>query len=255
MQSYDGTGYPGAAQQIGGESVRVAAPARLRVLVAEDHEISRELAGMMAARLGVDVEVACDGLEAIDMVERAKAADTPYAIVLMDIQMPLMDGLEATRQLRCAGHDPDSLPIVAVTASANPENVAACLAAGMQAHLSKPARLADLQAVFDTWSSRPQPVKGIAGPASNPGLQARYEQRKRDTLARIETALLGAETGAAATGEILVMLHKLAGTAGYFGEAALSNAMAELEAELAAAPGEKVLGVLSKCRRRLAGRG
>ena len=69
--------------------------------------------------------------------------------VLMDIQRPGMDGLEAARHLRAAGHDPASLPIIAVTANGYDQDIAACRAAGMQGHLVKPLRVATLAAELE----------------------------------------------------------------------------------------------------------
>lgn len=123
-----------------------------RVLLAEDHEINQLLATAMLERLGALVTLAPDGAAALAAVE---AADASFDLVLMDMQMPVMDGLEATRALRDAGHDAARLPIVALTANAYADDVALCLAAGMQAHLAKPLRLADLQAVLDRWARRP----------------------------------------------------------------------------------------------------
>ena len=124
------------------------------VLLAEDHEINQLLTGAMLDRLGCRVVVARDGAEAIAAVEASDPArgGEPLALVLMDMQMPGIDGLEATRRIRAAGIGPDRLPIVALTANAYGDDVEACLAAGMQAHLAKPLQMAQLTEVVGMWT-------------------------------------------------------------------------------------------------------
>ncbi|WP_294358357.1 PAS domain S-box protein [uncultured Sphingomonas sp.] len=140
----------------------LALPARggspdIRVLLAEDHEINQMLASAMLERLGARCVVAADGAAAVAAVAEAQAAGDPFALVLMDMQMPEVDGLEATRRLRAAGHAPETLPIVALTANAYADDIDLCLAAGMQAHLAKPLRLAELQQVLDRWGRATTP--------------------------------------------------------------------------------------------------
>ena len=141
------------------EPVAASEPARgpapsgrsLRVLLAEDHEINQMLATAMLDRLGATPVVAPDGAAAIAAVEEAERQGTPFDLVLMDMQMPVMDGLEATRRLRAGGRDGDALPIVALTANAYADDIDLCLAAGMQAHLAKPLRMDDLRGVLERW--------------------------------------------------------------------------------------------------------
>ncbi len=137
--------------------VREAAPrapkrdGRTRVLLAEDHPINQMLTRAMLERLGCEVTVAGDGAEAVAAVE---AAAEPFALVLMDMQMPEVDGVEATRRLRAGGWDAGALPIVALTANAFVEDVETCLRAGMQAHLGKPVQMAELAAAVTRWAVR-----------------------------------------------------------------------------------------------------
>jgi CheY-like chemotaxis protein len=105
----------------------------LRVLVADDVAANRMVARAMLAAAGHRVDSASDGAEAVAAVEREA-----YDVVLMDVQMPVMDGLEATRRIRALDGGRGRVPILAVTASALPEQVAACHAAGMDGHLPKP---------------------------------------------------------------------------------------------------------------------
>lgn len=111
-----------------------AAPGRsLRVLVADDVAANRMVARAMLVAAGHRVDSAADGAEALAAVMRET-----YDVVLMDVQMPVMDGLESTRRIRALEGGRGRVPILAVTASALPEQVAACHEAGMDGHLPKP---------------------------------------------------------------------------------------------------------------------
>lgn len=111
-----------------------AVPGRsLRILVADDVAANRMVARAMLVGAGHRVDSAADGAEALAAVER-----DAYDVVLMDVQMPVMDGLEATRRIRALDSARRRVPVLAVTASALPEQVAACRAAGMDGHLAKP---------------------------------------------------------------------------------------------------------------------
>lgn len=105
----------------------------LRVLVADDVAANRMVARAMLVAAGHQVDSASDGAEALAAVQRED-----YDIVLMDVQMPEMDGLEATRRIRALSGPQARVPILAVTASALPEQVTACREAGMDGHLAKP---------------------------------------------------------------------------------------------------------------------
>jgi CheY-like chemotaxis protein len=163
------------------------------------------------------------------MVAEASAAGKPFSIVLMDVQMPHVDGLEATRRIRAAGFDAAALPIVALTANAYAEDVAVCLDAGMQAHLCKPVLLEDLGAMLNRWGAQPALAPAVAG--HGPTLDERYRNRKQETLARLE-ALAGGDQDAAAVSTVADLLHKLAGTAAMFGEAELGDIARQLEHDL-----------------------
>ncbi len=122
-----------------------------RVLLVEDNEVNQEVMLELLRSVGLHVELAADGVEAIEAVEKAaRERAAPCDIVLMDVQMPRMDGLEATRRLRalpgCA-----EIPIIAMTANAYGEDRLACLAAGMDDHLAKPVDPPRLHATLLRW--------------------------------------------------------------------------------------------------------
>lgn len=125
----------------------------LRVLVAEDYDINQMLVQAMADQAGIEVALAEDGEVAVAMAERAEAEGKPFSMVMMDLQMPNMDGYEAVRQLRANGFDAERLPIVAMTANAFPEDLEKCLEVGMQAHLAKPVSFEDFRKTIEQWSA------------------------------------------------------------------------------------------------------
>jgi len=121
-------------------SERHVRPSGLRVLVAEDNAASRRVVLSILERTGARVDLVRNGREAVDAFSRAA-----YDVVLMDIQMPEMDGFEATRRIRAHERDTGGhVPIVAITAHAMPGDRERCLAAGMDEYVTKPIRLADL---------------------------------------------------------------------------------------------------------------
>jgi signal transduction histidine kinase/AmiR/NasT family two-component response regulator len=115
---------------------RIAARDRpLKVLVAEDDAVNRMVVSKMLGAFDVDLRVVSDGVEAVQAV-----LETDYDVVLMDVRMPEMDGLAATRAIRAQGGRFDALPIIALTANAFPEDVRICREAGMSDFLAKPLR-------------------------------------------------------------------------------------------------------------------
>jgi signal transduction histidine kinase/CheY-like chemotaxis protein len=127
-----------------------AAPGELCVLLVEDNPVNRKLADRVLSRLGFKVDTAVDGSEAIPMVTNKK-----YDAILMDIQMPKMDGYTATGAIRSLPDDLGKwIPIIAMTANALEGDRERCLAAGMDDYIAKPFTQDQLKAVIERWCRR-----------------------------------------------------------------------------------------------------
>jgi CheY-like chemotaxis protein len=124
----------------------------LRLLLVEDVAINRELVKTVLGPFDIEIDTAEDGVQAIEAFRRAA-----YDLVLMDVQMPVMDGLTATRRIRALPlPSAASTPIVAMTANVLPEQIARCLDAGMDAHLGKPMKPGELLNTIAYWTSHPR---------------------------------------------------------------------------------------------------
>jgi PAS domain S-box-containing protein len=126
----------------------------LAVLIAEDNKINALLACSLLSKLGHRPTVVSNGGEAVAAWREAQSSAQPYDVVLMDVQMPGLDGLEATRQIRAAEPDKRRTPIVALTANAYAEDRDACLAAGMDDFLVKPLDRERLAAMLTELAER-----------------------------------------------------------------------------------------------------
>ncbi len=115
----------------------------LRILLAEDNAVNQKLALRLFSLMGYDIDVAANGIEVLEAVERQH-----YDVVFMDVQMPEMDGLEATRLIRARLGD-SSPRIVAMTANAMEGDREACIAAGMDDYVGKPIRVDELVTAID----------------------------------------------------------------------------------------------------------
>ncbi|MDH1142525.1 response regulator, partial [Pseudomonas mosselii] len=118
---------------------------RARILLVEDNPVNQLVAKGMLGKLGCQVQVAAHGQEALDSLEQGS-----FDLVLMDCNMPVMDGYEASRRIRQSSRWPE-LPIVALTANAMPEERERCRAAGMNDYLAKPFRREELLALIEHW--------------------------------------------------------------------------------------------------------
>lgn len=133
---------PGAAASIAGR----------RLLVAEDNELNREIAVYLLQEAGAMVDQAADGKEAVEMF--AASAPGTYDAVLMDVMMPELDGHAAARAIRGMDRSDAQLPIIAMTANLFDEDVEACLAAGMDAHIPKPLEAGRMIKTIAEWLER-----------------------------------------------------------------------------------------------------
>ena len=208
----------------------------IHLLIAEDNSINQELIAAMARQAGYQATIVGDGNIAIERVVEATAAEQPFDLVLMDLQMPVTDGLTATRKLREQGYDPEQLPIIALTANAYPEDIARCHAAGMQAHIAKPFSIRDLMDKVERYASTRKtlpagtPALADGGICEKPSLQERYAKRKDDLRTLIEA--IDSSNVEERWQELASALHQIAGVAAMFGEAELGAQAAEIEHEL-----------------------
>ena len=229
----------------------------MRLLVAEDNELNQEVIEQILSRAGADVVIAADGLAALAAL---KAPGARFDAVLMDIQMPVMDGYSATRAIR-AQLGMTELPIIAVTAYARPEDREKSRLAGMVGHLVKPINVEDLLDIVSTQRS--------AQPGAPATAAATHQAGKREGAATalaielagldVETALLSFAADAAVYGALLrkfavqhgqddetarrligandapgaaQVMHKLGGIAGFLGAAEVVRLSAALEQAL-----------------------
>jgi signal transduction histidine kinase/DNA-binding response OmpR family regulator/HPt (histidine-containing phosphotransfer) domain-containing protein len=220
---------------------------RLHVLVVDDSEMNRDIAAAFLRLAGHGVVTAEDGVGAV-----AAAATAHFDAVLMDVQMPGIDGLEATRRIRALPGEYARVPVIALTAQVFTEQLDACRHAGMTGHLAKPFTEAGLFAILsavvpDAPPDRRAPAKQAwpAAGAPLPVLDERiYAANTRllkpssivayleniVTAARAAVDSLDAHSQAPAFDEdLLKSLHKLAGSAGLFGFARATEAACRLE--------------------------
>ena len=135
-------------------------PAGLQVLLVEDNDLNRDLACELLKLHGLTAHTAANGREAVDVAART---DLTLDLILMDMQMPEMDGLEATRLLRQMPHR-QAVPIIAMTANASVDDRQRCIDAGMNDHLPKPFELTRLTQTLQRWLA-PRADQG-GGPAA-----------------------------------------------------------------------------------------
>ena len=156
---------PGASAVLAWTPATVPQPGSAgRILVVEDNPVNQEVTMALLEALGYPADLAEDGLEAVAKVERGD-----YGLVLMDMQMPNLDGMEATRLIRGLPGEPGGVPIIAMTANAMESDRALCLEAGMDGYLSKPVNRSLLQAAIEQWTGR---RSALAAPGGGDGQDA-----------------------------------------------------------------------------------
>lgn len=238
-----------------------------RVLLAEDNDINRQIATELLESRGIAVDAAQDGFDALRLFQEAPAGG--YHLILMDLQMPQMDGFEAARRIRETDKD---VPIIAMTARTMADEKGQCFEAGMNEHLAKPIDVALLFALLakylpgsagDTQAPAPAPALQIGGLDLAQGLQRcsgnealyyellrRFAARQRDLMAELRRALSDGDQKRA--GELVHTLKGLAGNIGAVGAGPLILALEDWlrsPAPSQSAPFEP----LAACLRRMAG--
>jgi len=230
----------------------------LRILVVEDNAVNQKVALKLLERLGYRADVAADGHEAIAALRRQ-----PYDVVLMDVQMPGMDGFETTRRIREAMPPPSRPYIVALTAYALEHDRERCLAAGMDDYIAKPVRIEDVMATLyrcrlpqarevfggDAVDDRP-PAPEARGPRPRSSLGAAVRAHLEEMLRPADSAALAeiialyiedsarhlaALSAAAAEGDVAAArraLHSLKGCSRNVGAEAFAAACERLEDSL-----------------------
>jgi two-component system sensor histidine kinase/response regulator len=203
----------------------------VRALLAEDSPANQMVASELLSRLGIEIDIANNGREAIEMMD---AQPGRYAAVLMDMQMPEMDGLSATRALR-ANPEWQHVPIIAMTANAMKADLDACLAAGMNDYVIKPIDRQALRQTLRRWlpTANGGEAAGVAPPAVGPPLQGepsldgmlvRFADGQASVLEALRSAVAAGDASAAAR-----HAHTMAGAAGNLGVDALRDAAKALE--------------------------
>jgi signal transduction histidine kinase/CheY-like chemotaxis protein len=227
-----------------------------RILLVEDNPINQELVRDLLGRAGVVLGVAGNGQEALDRLERER-----FDLVLMDCQMPVMDGYAATRALRQQPQWRD-LPVLAMTANALVGDREKALAAGMNDHIAKPVNVDDLFATVSRWIP---PTVRERPPAAAPGAHAAFAMRGGNEalyqrLARLfvesEAAFVQHFEAARAAADAVAMVrlaHDLKSVSATLGAMALSEAAAELERACSVhAPVQEVDALLERVSAQLA---
>jgi len=135
---------PLTASSVAQDAAVIEPDRAMRVLIVDDHPVNREMMRLMLAAADCETVEANDGLEAVQ-----RAGEEMFDLILMDVRMPHLDGLAATRQIRALASPVAAAPILAVTADAMPEDAARCRSAGMDGHLAKPITHVRLYAAID----------------------------------------------------------------------------------------------------------
>jgi CheY-like chemotaxis protein/HPt (histidine-containing phosphotransfer) domain-containing protein len=225
------------------------------ILLVEDIDINRELICEMLNRLGHKVDLAANGAEALELARRLGAKPDTWDLILMDVQMPVMDGLTATRAIRALGGRASAIPIVALTANAFATEMQECLDAGMNDHVSKPSGFVQLKRAIDRWSCPVAPATPPRGRCdAGPSLAERFEVRRRNSSQRLSELIVElGEADPAVTKALLReaerIAHVLAGTAGMFGQNRLGKIARQAEAEIKSisrAPSKKTNSALDR---------
>jgi two-component system sensor histidine kinase/response regulator len=241
---------------ITGTYLAMAPGRRLRVLVVDDNTINQRVTLGYLERTGHRGDLAGNGLEALNAVRRL-----PYDLVLMDVQMPEMDGLTAARAIRALTGAVSRVPIIGLTANATEEDRMACLAAGMNDYLPKPLDPVKLMEKLRAWAEHPEAAAGLAPPEERPELASSGPVLPaRGMLESLMRAMPAAElrqlylmfasrardtahflAGTPDAAQVEMRVHELTGTAGNLGLSRLAGAAGAVMRALHAQDAEKAL--------------
>ncbi|HEX3623329.1 MAG TPA: response regulator [Acidimicrobiales bacterium] len=208
---------------------------RGRILVVEDNTTNQMVATGLLAKLGYQPEVVCDGRQAVDAVRRNR-----YVAVLMDCNMPVMDGYEATRVIRAEEADGPHVPIIAMTAGAMVGDRDRCLSVGMDDYVPKPVKLGDLERALSPWSAA---AAGGSAPGEIDGDQlhtlwaldggdGNFLSSLIDSFVASSAEALPAMAAAVEAGDIVRLAkeaHRFKGEAATLGATGLADLCRELE--------------------------
>lgn len=253
-----------ATERCGQSANDMASLRGARLLLVEDNELNRELACELLHGVGIELSQVVDGQQALDLLEQ----DAEFDGVLMDCQMPVMDGYTATQRIRQQPRFAE-LPVIAMTANAMSGDRERALASGMNDHISKPLNVGDMFATLAKWiqpgAHRKSATPVATAPEASPGLPESLEgidlaaglstcMEKRDLYLRLlrkfhgsqshfgeafQLAIAGSDPTAAAR-----LAHTLRGTAGNIGAGQVAQAAAALEQ--ACLSGDSAAGVQAR---------
>ncbi|MDB5848315.1 MAG: hypothetical protein JWP29_2067 [Rhodoferax sp.] len=210
-------GTTGAGAARGEDSLKALAPLRgARILLVEDNDLNQQVASELLADAGFTVDIADNGEIAVQRVAAAVSTGQPYDVVLMDMQMPVMDGVTATRHIRADSRF-DALPVLAMTANAMQADRDRCLAAGMQDFVVKPIEPDALWRALGQWI---RPRAGLGGPAPTPAARPAAPEAGTNAVTAANDALprgidgldtaLGLRRVMGKQSLYIVLLHKFA---------------------------------------------
>lgn len=240
------------------------------VLVAEDNPVNQKLALAMLRQIGYQCEVVANGSEAVQALSTGS-----YSAILMDCQMPVMDGYQATRAIRVSEDQGARIPIIAMTAAAMEGEQERCLAAGMDDYLSKPVMLGELKAVLDRWihggpakdassdpgqrkdasslpidPSRIEELEALSGPGEKNGFEVLAEIFLEDAPRRLSDIRGHLSDGDHS--EVKAGIHALRGSAASLGAATLAGYCNDIELMSTTGSLIEVEGLLGRVEREYA---
>jgi CheY-like chemotaxis protein/HPt (histidine-containing phosphotransfer) domain-containing protein len=213
-----------------------------RILLAEDGEDNRRLLGYVLTSAGAEVEMAFDGSQALEKALNAQRNGRPHGAVLMDMQMPVLDGYAATRRLREMGY---TLPIIALTAHAMSTDRDKCLAAGCDDFCTKPIVRTLFLSIVARWVGRPGSALPARTASSEPTMDDDPEMRAlvqlfvEDLSVDVRQMRRALDQGDLA--EVVGVAHRLKGSAGSYGFPALTAGAGVLEKRARAGAGRREL--------------